>query len=81
MTGDAGPVAMPNFSRHPFLCHLEELVQYSEVESPLLGSTQDRLFQFPLASTEEMVPHRGTCFFVLRAPSNRTVALFEKGMG
>ena len=48
MTGAAGPAAMPDSSRHPFFCHLEEHVRYAEVESPLSGSAQDDSFNPPL---------------------------------
>ena len=39
---------LPKFSRHPFLCHLEEHVQYTEVKYPLSGYAQDDSFNFLL---------------------------------
>ncbi|KAH9064380.1 hypothetical protein EDB87DRAFT_1598702 [Lactarius vividus] len=48
MTGDAGPAAMSDSSRHPFFCHLEEHVRYSEPESSLSGDAKDDTSNFPL---------------------------------
>ncbi|KAI9435812.1 hypothetical protein H4582DRAFT_625106 [Lactarius indigo] len=47
MTG-AGPAAMSESSRHPFFCHLEEHVRYSEPESSLSGDAQDDTSYSPL---------------------------------
>ena len=43
MTGETGPAAMSESSRHPFFCHLEEHVRYSEH-----ADAQDDTSNFPL---------------------------------
>ncbi|KAI9449022.1 hypothetical protein BJY52DRAFT_1228029 [Lactarius psammicola] len=48
MTGEAGPAAMPDSSRHPFFCNLEEHVRYSEPKSCPSGDAQDESSNFPL---------------------------------
>ncbi|KAF8266060.1 hypothetical protein EI94DRAFT_237076 [Lactarius quietus] len=48
MTGHASPATMPDSSRHPFYCHLEEHVRYSDPESRLSGEALDNSFTFPL---------------------------------
>lgn len=48
ITGEAGPAAMPNSSRHPFFCNLEEHVRYSEPRSRQSGDAQDDSSNFPL---------------------------------
>jgi hypothetical protein len=48
MTGEAGPAALPDSSRHPFFCDLEEHVRYSEPGSRLSGDARDDSSNFPL---------------------------------
>jgi hypothetical protein len=78
MTGAAGPAAMPDSSRHPFFCHLEEHVRYSDVESPLPGSAQADSSNFPLLPQTNWFRREVRAFMC----SHRTgLALCEIGMG
>ncbi len=76
MTGEAGPAAMPDSSRHPFFCYLEEHVRYSDPESRLSGDAQDDPSNFPLLPQTKWSRKEVRAF----ARSDRA-ALFEIGMG
>lgn len=75
MTGDASPAAMPDSSRHPFFCHLEEHVRYSGPES---GDAQDDSSNFPLLPQTKWTLRDVRAFVCFDRAAH--VALFEIGL-
>ena len=67
MTGDASPSAMPDSSRHPFFCHLEEHVRYSE----LSVDAQDNSSSVSLLPQSRWSRTEVCGFYLLRSGSAR----------
>ena len=79
MTGAVSPATMPDSSRHPFFCHLEEHVRYSGSESHPSGSAKYDTSNFPLLPQTKWT-RRDVRTFV-RSDRAAHVALFELGLG